>query len=200
MPSIDGPTQVDASKPQLNVYKTGFVVANDAQFQRTVIGLLAGDTLINAWLTIKTSPAASDQSGAQVSITQIASNQGIIVGNLATFNLAAAVSALLESGPLYYYDIKVQVTPSNNIYTVEQGFISFEPEVTDQPIAGIHPIQDTFPPASPPFLTGANPPPNGNFASGTRYIVVPLVEGMPAEWGFTATGFWRVLSVCSYGA
>lgn len=200
MPALDGPTVVSATKPLLNVYKTGFVVANDVQFQRTIQGLLPGDSPLNAWLTIKTSPAASDQSGAQVSITQVASGQGVVAGSLCTFNLAASVSALLDSGPLYYYDIKVQVTPSNNIYTVEQGFISFDPEITDQPIAGMHPVQDTFPPADPPFFFGPNPPPNGNFANGARYLVIPLVEGMPAEWGFTLTGFWRVLSVCSYGA
>lgn len=199
MPALDGPTTVNASAPLLHVYKSDFVVANDVQFQRTITGLLPGDTPLNAWLTIKTSPAASDQSGAQVSITQVSTGQGVIAGTLCTFNLAAKVSALLSAGPLYYYDIKVQVTPSNDIYTVEQGWISFEPEITDQPIAGMFPVQDTFPPASPPYLFGANPPPNGNFASGTRYVVVPLVEGFPAEWGFTATGFWRVLSVCSYG-
>lgn len=199
MPALDGPTIVSATAPLLHVYKNDWVVANDVQVQRTIQGLLLGDTPLNAWVTIKTSPAEPDQSGVQSSITQVSSGQGVIVGTLCTFNLPAAQMALLSAGPLYYYDIKVQVTPSNNIYTVEQGWISFEPEITDQPIAGIHPINDTFPPASPPYLFGANPPPNGSFASGTRYIVVPLVEGFPAEWGFTATGFWRVLSVCSYG-
>lgn len=198
MPALDVAT-VSATTPLLRVYKRGFVRGNDAQFQRTITGLLPGDSPINGWLTIKTSPAQSDVSGVQVAITQVASNQGVIVGSLATFNLMAVPSLNLNAGPLYYYDIKIQVTPSGNIYTVEQGFISFLPEITDQPVTAVYPFQSAFPPPDPPYLFGPNPPPNGEFASGTRYVVVPAVEGMPSEWVFASSGFWRVTSVVSYG-
>ena len=49
MPALDGPTVANATSPNLNVQKVGFVVANDAQFQRTIAGLLPGDTPLNAW-------------------------------------------------------------------------------------------------------------------------------------------------------
>lgn len=204
MPAVNAAT-VNATTPTLNKYLRRFVRGNDAQFQRSMSGFLPGDTPLNGWLTIKTSPAASDVSGVQIAITQVPSAEGVITLPplpalpLATFNLQAIPSLNLNAGPLYYYDIKIQVTPSNNIYTVEQGFISFLPEVTDAPITQVFPNQNAVPPNGPVWLFGPNPPPNGPQAPGSRYLVTPLLEGMPAEWGFAASGFWRVLSVVSYG-
>jgi len=195
MPSTDIAT-VDASAPTLGLSKSGFVRGNDAQFQRTITGLLSGDSPAAAWLTIKSSPALPDGSGVQSAITLVASNKGVILAALCTFNLLAVDTLNLNAGPLYYYDIKLQVSPSNNIYTVEQGYIQFLPEVTDAPTVPIPVIQ---PPAVPKFLYGPNPPPNGTFPIGTHYFVIPPDEGQPAEWVFASSGFWRVISVVSYG-
>ncbi len=207
MPAIDGPFTVNASKPTLGSYKKGFVRGNDSQWQRIITGIFATDTPVNAWLTIKSSPAATDVSGVQVPITTAATAFGEIVTNpnppvggpMCVFNLQAIPSLNLDYGPLYYYDIKIQCSPSNNIYTVEQGWISFLPEITDAPITQVFPIQSSFPPPDPLYLFGPNPPPNGPQPIGTRYIVVPPVEGFPAEWVFASSGFWRPTSVVSYG-
>src|ERR1039457_6800466 len=146
MPAIDGPTTVDASKPTFGIYKRGFVRGNDSQWQRIIEGIFPTDSPVNAWLTIKSSPAASDVSGVQVPITTALTAFGEIVGNTCIFNMQAVASLNLNAGPLYYYDIKIQCSPSNNIYTVEQGWISFLPEITDAPILQVFPIQSSFPP------------------------------------------------------
>ena len=196
MPAIDGPVTINVSTPSLGVMKSGFVIANDIQWQRTVSGALAGDTPLNAWLTIKSSPAMSDASGVQSPIGTVSSGFGQIVGNNLTFNTKAQDTFnQLHAGPLYYYDIKAQFTPSGNIYTIEQGFIQFLPEVGDQPIPGN--ASSTLPPVVPAVLFGTNPPPNGTFVVGTRYWVVPPTPGFPSTWVFANDNAWHVESVVS---
>lgn len=196
MPSLDGPTTVSAKTPNLATYKTGFVIGNDAQVQRTITDLLPGDTPINAWLTIKSSPAQSDASGVQCPIGLFLTGFGVIVGALCTFNIPGQNTIQkLSAGPLYYYDIKVQATPSGNVYTVEQGFMQFEPEVGDLPSPGNASVY--LPPVIPPVLFGPNPPPPGVYAIGTRYWVTPPVSGFPAEWVWTQALEWKVTSVVS---
>lgn len=192
MPSQDVST-VSALKPTLNISKRNFVIGNDSQWVRTITDLLAGDTPINGWLTIKSSPAVSDASGVQVPIGLVSSGLGQIVGFVCTFNVQAQATLVLHAGPLYYYDIKVQVTPSRDIYTVEQGWIQWLPEVGDQPIPGN--ASQNLPPIVPIFLFGPNPPPNGLFAVGTWYLVVPPDPGFPASWVFASDLSWHVNSV-----
>lgn len=47
------------------------------------------------------------------------------------------------------------------------------------------------------ILTGPLPPPVGVFTVGTRYWVIPPVEGQPAEFVFTPSLVWKVTSVVS---
>lgn len=196
MPALDGPTTINLNTPILNISKTGFVIGNDVQFQRTVTGFLAADTPINAWLTIKSSPAMSDASGVQSSIGLISSGFGQIVGTSLTFNLLSGDTiAKLRPGPLYYYDIKLQATPSGRVYTIEQGFIEFLPEVGDLPSPGNASVY--LPPTIPPVLFGPNPPPPGTYMIGTRYWVTPPIAGFPAEWVWAQDLQWRVTSVVS---
>ena len=194
MPSTNS-ANVSAAAPTLGIYLQGFVIANDSQWVRTVSGLLAGDTLINAWLTIKAAPVLSDASGVQSPIGLVSSGFGQIVGAVCTFNVKAQDTLVLDSGPLYYYDIKVQCTPSNNIYTVEQGWISWLPEVGDKPIPNNG--SSTLPPIVPAVLFGTNPPPNGTFVIGTRYWVVPPTPGFPSTWVYANDNAWHVESVVS---
>jgi hypothetical protein len=182
VPSTDIAT-VDASNPDLLVEKTNFVIGNDVQFQRTVVGLIAPDAPIAAWLTIKTSPAQQDISGAQVPIGLSPTSFGQIVGSLCVFNLKAGQTARLKAGPLYYYDIKVQVTPSGDIYTVEQGYIQFQPMITDAPLNLVTPAQNL--PPSEPFLQVGHGSPQGGVMPmmiGARFWDIDASPGDPCAW------------------
>lgn len=196
MPSIEGPTVVSCKTPSLNLSKTGFVIGNDVQWQRTITDANPGDAPINAWLTVKSSPAAADSSGIHVMVTTTPGGNGSIVGPLATLNMKNQDTVnQLRAGPLYYYDIKVQMSPSTFTYTVEQGWIQFDPEVGDDPFPNNGSI--SLPPAVPVVLFGTNPPPAGTFQPGTRYWVVPCDPGFPAEWVYGSDNAWHVTSVVS---
>ena len=115
--------------------------------------------------------------------------------NLCIFNIMAAQTALLNSGPEYYYDVKVQCAPSGNIYTIEEGFISFLPAVTQAPLTMVLPSQ-TLPPLEPLLFSGPVNP-NGQFAApiGARFWIVPPVPGQIADFVNIDGGMtWAALS------
>lgn len=196
MPVTDGPTIVDLNLLTKPVYKQGFVIGSDSQWIRDLTNMLAGDTPISAWLTIKGSPAQSDASGLQSIIGLAATGFGLIVANRLTINVLSQDTLQLHPGPLYYYDIKVQMTPSGKVYVCEQGFIEWLPEVGDKPI----PVNGSvsLPPLVPSVLVGTNPPPPGTFQVGTRYWVVPPVPGFPSTWVYANDLAWHVESVVNY--
>lgn len=200
MPSTDIAT-VDISNPiSFPTLKQGFVLANDFQFQRTVRGLIPPDSPLLGWLTIKAAPALGDQSGPQAAIGINPSGSGQIIPStgLLVFNVKAVQTAMLNSGPEYYYDVKVQVTPSGNIYTIEEGYIQFLPAITDAPIDLVFPSQQ-LPPLEPLLMTGATNP-NGVVSApvGTRFWIVPPVPGYPCEYvNIDGGATWRADNVVS---
>src|SRR5712671_4177595 len=198
MPAVDGPTTISVDTPLLGLSKRRFVIGNDSQWQRIVTNLLPGDSIIYGWLTIKSSPAATDVSGAQEAITTVPSSMGQVVGFECVFNLRAVDTLVFNPGPLYNYDIKIQCTPSGNIYTIEEGWISFLPEIGDKPINSVSPAQQ-LPPTPPILFEGIGAP--GVIAgalAGARYWRLDIVAGQPAEYVYDGA-VWHIVSVVSYG-
>ena len=113
------------------------IVRGDTRkIQRTFTGLPSGETITKAWLTVKTSPSASDPGLFQVEITTTQTSTGQITDATSTdgqigmyFIISGTNSALATGGAEYLYDIQVK-TSNNTIHTLVMGTVTFYDGVT----------------------------------------------------------------------
>jgi hypothetical protein len=112
------------------------VAGDDVDVRRTVTDIPAGQTLVKAWLTFKSSLSAGDASllqkiilpGAVVGQGQITDTGADGTGEV-LFQLSNADTLGLPIGNRLLYSIKV-LTSANKIYTPEQGIYQSVPRVT----------------------------------------------------------------------
>jgi hypothetical protein len=120
---------------------TNAVAGDDFDITRTVTNIPAGQTLAQAWLTIKTTPSASDTlavvqkiitttpTAGQGHITDDgADGSGVLLFTLTGINTRAIFQQQTGSTGIQY-DIQIR-TSANKIYTLETGTISMLEEVT----------------------------------------------------------------------
>lgn len=116
---------------------TGIVRGDSFQIIRTVTGLPAGETIAQAWFTIKVSANDTDANAKlQKVITESTSaGTGVITDNVAgsscslRFDIGGTDWDLLRAGKSYRYDIQVK-TSGGGIYTPEDGTFVAKPEIT----------------------------------------------------------------------
>lgn len=124
MPTFDG---------QINL----FVKGDDLDVIRTVTNIPAGQTVTQAWLTVKAAGGGADpgifqkdidsiEDAAQGHITDNGSGDGTAV---LKFYLTGTNTKLLTPGQSYDYDIQIK-TSANKHYTPEIGKLSCVAEVT----------------------------------------------------------------------
>ena len=113
------------------------IVRGDTRkIQRTFTGLPVGETISKAWLTVKSTPAASDPGLFQVEITATETSSGQVTDATSTdgqigmyFIISGTNSALATGGAEYLYDIQVK-TSTNTIHTLVMGTVTFYNGVT----------------------------------------------------------------------
>lgn len=113
------------------------IVRGDTRkIQRTFTGLPSGETIAKAWLTVKTTPSASDPGLFQVEITTTLTSAGQITDATSTdgqigmyFIISGTNSTLATGGAEYLYDIQVK-TSTNTIHTLVMGTVTFYDGVT----------------------------------------------------------------------
>jgi hypothetical protein len=112
------------------------VKGDTRKIQRTFTGLPAGETITKAWLTVKSTPAASDPGLFQVEITATETSSGQVTDATSTdgqigmfFIISGTNSALATGGAEYLYDIQVK-TSTNTIHTLVMGTVTFYNGVT----------------------------------------------------------------------
>lgn len=111
---------------------------DDFSVERTINVIPAGDTLAQAWLTVKTDPDA-DADGAAVlqkSITTALTAAGQITDTGAGdqigalhIEIASTDYANITPGHVYQYDIQLK-SAAGKIGTLERGTVAFQRDVT----------------------------------------------------------------------
>ena len=109
-------------------------VGDTIDFERIVIDVPNGQTIVTAWLTIKEHYDQTDDDAViQKRVTTTTSASGYITNatNTATlvFQLSVSDTSALYANAEYVYDIQVK-TNSDTISTLESGIITFNPQVT----------------------------------------------------------------------
>jgi hypothetical protein len=122
--------------PSFSNQITGFVVFDDLDVKRTVGNIPPGQTVSEAWLTIKAVETALDNSLIQKHITaSLVAGQGQITdtGGSGTaqllFQLTGTDTGALTPGVNYVYDVQVK-TSAGKHYTPEKGTIQGVSQVT----------------------------------------------------------------------
>lgn len=119
----------------LNQKITNKVRGDDIPVIRRYVDLPAGDPILKARLTVKsTDTEAADPGIFQILITTVQSASGIIEDAttpeiVLQFIISKVQSLLLAAGTNYYYDIQVDTT-GGYTYTCEKGTIKLEKQVT----------------------------------------------------------------------
>lgn len=120
-----------------NLHGGNGIVRGDAfPVTRTVIRIPPGNTIVAAWLTLKSAYSASDVAALfQKAITPNPSSDGIVtnpgadgVGEV-LFEVREGDTLLMVADEEYYYDVQVKLS-NNNIRTIERGITSAMEQVT----------------------------------------------------------------------
>lgn len=114
----------------------GIVAGDDLDVTRTVTAVPSGQTLTEAWLTLKSKITDADPGLLQKVITPTSApgigqitNTGASGSGAVLFQLTGADTLALPTGTPVLYDIKVK-TSAGKIYTVEQGVYLATPRIT----------------------------------------------------------------------
>jgi hypothetical protein len=108
---------------------TDFVVYDNILIERTVDYIPSGQTIAQAWFTIKHKFSDSDVDAIiALSITTTPAAQGVITSNILDFYLTDADTGLLTPLAEYKYSIKLKLS-NNQLYTPEMGIIVGLPAV-----------------------------------------------------------------------
>lgn len=121
----------------INTAITGFCAGNDLDVNRTVPGVPATQTIIKAWLTLKTKLTDADSAALlqKVILPGAVAGQGQItdVGASGTavllFQLSDLETLALPADTPVQYDIKVE-TSAGKLYTTEKGMYLSTAQVT----------------------------------------------------------------------
>lgn len=115
-------------------------LGDDRIFNRTVdsTALYPGDSISDAFLTLKTSPIDLDADAlVQKHITTAAGPAGQISGFALAINVFSGdYQGLVSAGTVVWYDIRI-ITARGNTWTVETGSIEFQQNVTQASKAGV---------------------------------------------------------------
>lgn len=115
---------------------TDFAVGDDITVERTITAVPSGQTITNAWFTVKRRISDTDaQAIFQKTITSSLTSAGQIDDTGADgtahllFYILAAETVLLTPDSSYRYDIQVKLS-GGTISTPELGFITAFPQIT----------------------------------------------------------------------
>jgi hypothetical protein len=120
-----------------NLHGGNGIVQGDAfPVTRTVTRVPPGNTITNAWLTLKSTYDSLDTAALfQKAITPSPSSDGLItnpgaggVGEV-LFEVTSSNTLSMVADEEYYYDIQVKLS-NGNIRTIERGVTSAMPQVT----------------------------------------------------------------------
>lgn len=122
--------------PNYEATITNFVAGDDFTIERTITAVPSGQTITNAWFTVKRKISDSDGLAVfQKTITSAANGDGQIddtgadqTGHV-VFYLLAADTELLTPYSDYRYDIQVKLS-GGGISTPELGVITAFPQIT----------------------------------------------------------------------
>lgn len=125
--------------PPFNQIIQGFAQGDDLTIRRTINNLPSGQTIVEAWLTVKLDPKREPDVDAIIgpkSITTVLSGSGQVTDDGATdgvgeveFFVLRAETVLMIAGERYTWDIQIEPSASN-IYTAGGGKIVAKQQVT----------------------------------------------------------------------
>ena len=119
--------------PTFNGIITNFVVGDDLDIERTVDNIPSGQTVDNAWFTVR----FYERSSAiilQKQINTTLSDDGVIGSTVSgsavlTFTLSGGNTILFEPENNLHYDIQI-ATSADKIYTPEKGIVRGKIQIT----------------------------------------------------------------------
>jgi hypothetical protein len=117
-----------------------FTAGNTYAIVRTINAASNGiDSPSDAWFTVKSSLAHNDAMAAmQIHVTTVTGPNGVITVNSdrsATLTIISMVSDSYNMAPLgtFMYDIKIKMSPTGYVYTLETGKLFTSEGVTSLP-------------------------------------------------------------------
>jgi len=115
---------------------SGFVRGDAFPIYRIYTRVPAGQTITNAWLTVKNEPTDADNAALfQKAVSTIPTSDGHVEDNGSQgvarirFDLTVEDNREPTAGVAYYYDIQIR-TSNGEIHTPENGFEVWREEVT----------------------------------------------------------------------
>lgn len=108
---------------------TDFVVYDDLLVERTIDAIPSGQTVSQAWFTVKRKYSDIDSDAIiSLAITTTPSSQGVIISNVLDFYLTKTLTGLLTPLATYKYSVKIKLSNAQ-VYTPETGEIIGLPAV-----------------------------------------------------------------------
>ena len=124
--------------PTLDAEISGFVRGNDLSIRRDILDVPDGQTIAQAWMTIKEELEDVDADAILQKVISLVNqvgtghieDSGVSGTGTVRFDLIRANTLLLRAGRLYHFDVQLK-TSANFVYTPLKGTIMAVERVTE---------------------------------------------------------------------